>query len=280
MTMKKVGILYHPMIGTARTLAEELKAFISARGVSVWLGSAWEGEEAKSKLDGTELIITVGGDGTILRAAQVIVPAPTPITGVNLGRLGFMTELSAKEAKSKLPALLDGQGWLDERAMLEAELSAAGGEPSRAFSALNDVVVARGEVARVVFIEAHIDGEIVATYKADGVIIATATGSTGYSLAAGGPILHPQSRDFLLVPISPHLSPAYPLVLPAASVVRLKVNTTHQAALSVDGHINLPLADGAIITVRRSASSSHFLRIHRGAAFYGSLEQKLKGKIS
>jgi len=278
MTMKKVGILYHPMIDTARTLAEELKAFIGARGVSVWLCSAWEGEAAKSKLDGTDLIITVGGDGTILRAAQVIVPAPIPITGVNLGRLGFMTELSAEEAKDKLPALLDGKGWLDERAMLEAELS-SGKKPPQTFYALNDVVVARGEVARVIFVEASIDGEPVATYKADGVIVATATGSTGYSMAAGGPILHPQSADFLLVPISPHLSPAYPLVLPAASVVRLEVHTNHQAALSVDGHINLPMADGDVITVKHSASSGRFLRIHSGN-FYGSLEPKLKGKTS
>lgn len=277
MAMKKIGILYHPMIDTARTLAEELKAFINSRGVSVWLCSAWEGEEAKSSLDGTELIITVGGDGTILRAAQVIVPAPIPITGVNLGRLGFMTELSAKEAKSKLPLLLEGKGWLDERAMLEAELT-PGNEAPRTFYALNDVVVARGEVARVIFIEANIDGELLATYKADGVIVATATGSTGYSLAAGGPILHPQSADFLLVPISPHLSLPYSLVLPAASVVRLKVGTHHQAGLSVDGHINLPLASGDVITVRHSANSGHFLRIHSGAAFYGSLEQKLKGK--
>jgi len=278
MTMKKVGILYHPMIDTARTLAEELKAFIGARGVSVWLCSAWEGEAAKSKLDGTDLIITVGGDGTILRAAQVIVPAPIPITGVNLGRLGFMTELSAEEAKDKLPALLDGKGWLDERAMFDAELS-SGKKPPRTFYALNDVVVARGEVARVIFIEASINGEPVATYKADGVIVATATGSTGYSLAAGGPILHPQSADFLLVPISPHLSPAYPLVLPVASVVRLEVHTNHQAALSVDGHINLPMADGDVITVKHSANSSRFLRIHSGD-FYGSLEPKLKGKTS
>jgi len=278
MTIKKVGILYHPMIETARTLAEELKAFIGARGVSVWMSSAWEGEEAKAKLDGTELIITVGGDGTILRAAQVIVPAPIPITGVNLGRLGFMTELSAKEAKAQLPALLDGKGWLDERAMLEAELS-SGKKPPRTFYALNDVVVARGEVARVVFVEASIDGELVTSYKADGVIVATATGSTGYSLAAGGPILHPQSADFLLVPISPHLSPAYPLVLPAASLARLEVHTNHQAALSVDGHINLPLADGDVITIKHSANSGRFLRIHSGN-FYGSLEPKLKGKIS
>ena len=278
MTMKKVGILYHPMIETARTLAEELKAFISARGVSVWLGSAWEGEEAKAKLDGTELIITIGGDGTILRAAQVIVPAPIPITGINLGRLGFMTELSAKEAKDKLAALLGGKGWLDERAMLEAELG-AGDKPPRTFSALNDVVVARGEVARVIFVEAQVDGQLVTRYKTDGVIVATATGSTGYSLAAGGPILHPQSADFLLVPISPHLSPAYPLVLPQRSVVRLKVHTNHRAALSVDGHINLPLADGDVITVRHSPNSGRFLRIHSGD-FYGSLEAKLKGKTS
>jgi NAD+ kinase len=278
MAMKKVGILYHPMIDTARTLAEELKAFIGARGVEVWLGSAWEGEEAKAKLNGTELIITIGGDGTILRAAQVIVPAPIPITGVNLGRLGFMTELSAKEAKAKLPALLDGKGWLDERSMLEAEL-AIGKGPARTFYALNDVVLARGEVARVVFVEASVDGEPLANYKADGVVVATATGSTGYSLAAGGPILHPQSADFLLVPISPHLSLAYPLVLPAASVVKLRVSTTHQAVLSVDGHINLTLADGDVITVRRSHNCGRFLRIHSGD-FYGSLEQKLKGKTS
>jgi len=278
MTIKKIGILYHPMISTARTLAEELKAFISARGVSAWLGSAWEGEEAKAKLDGTDLIITVGGDGTILRAAQVIVPAPIPITGVNLGRLGFMTELSAKEAKAQLPALLEGRGWLDERAMLEAELTAGNGPP-QSFYALNDVVAARGEVARVIFVEAHVDGGPVTTYKADGVIAATATGSTGYSLAAGGPILHPQSADFLLVPISPHLSPAYPLVLPAESVVRLEVHTNHRAALSVDGHINLPMDDGDVITIRHSASISRFLRIHSGD-FYGSLEQKLKGKIN
>jgi NAD+ kinase len=276
MTMKKVGILYHPMIDAVRTLAEELKSFISARGVSVWLCSAWEGEAARSELDGTELIITVGGDGTILRAAQVVVPEPIPITGVNMGRLGFMTELSASEAKAKLPALLEGKGRIDERSMLEAELS-TGGEPARTFYALNDVVVARGAVARVILVEADIDGERLATYKADGVIAATATGSTGYSLAAGGPILHPQSADFLLVPISPHLSPAYPLVLPAASVVRLKVSTYHQAALSVDGHINLPLASGDVITVRHSAKHGHFLRLHSGD-FYGSLEQKLKGK--
>jgi len=276
--MKKVGILYHPMIKAAHTLAEELKDFLTARGVSVWLGSAWEGEKAKSQVEDTDLILTIGGDGTILRAAQVAVVGQIPIIGVNLGKLGFMTELSAEEAKDKLPALLEGKGWLDERAMLEAELQGGKSEPPRTFYALNDVVVARGAVARVVYIEASIDGKLLTTYKADGVIVATATGSTGYSLSAGGPILHPQAEEFLLLPILPHLSLAYSLVLPAGAVVRLRLNTTHQATLSIDGHINLPLGDGAVITVKHSSNSGRFLRIHPEAAFYSSLEQKLKGK--
>jgi len=278
--MKRIGILYNPMIEAARTLAEELKDFLAARGVSVWLCSAWEGEEAKSQAGGTELILTVGGDGTILRAAQVAVQGQIPITGVNLGRLGFMTELGAEEAKDKLPSLLEGKGWLDERAMLDVELGAAGSEPERSFYALNDVVVARGAIARVVYVEASIDGEPLATYKGDGVIVATATGSTGYSLAAGGPILHPQAKEFLLSPILPHLSPAYSLVLPAEVVVKLRLTTAHQAGLSVDGHINLPLESGAVITVKHSSNSGRFLRIHPGAAFYSSLELKLKGKQS
>ena len=278
MAVKKVGILYHPMIEAARTLAEELKDFLTARGISVWLCSAWEGEQARAKLNNTDLILTIGGDGTILRAAQVVVPGQISITGINLGKLGFMTELSAEEAKDKLPALLEGEGWLDERAMLEAELGATEAGPSRTFYALNDVVVARGGMARVVYIEASIDGEPLTTYKGDGVIVATATGSTGYSLAAGGPLLHPQAKEFLLTPILPHLSPAYPLVLPATAVVRLRLTTTHQATLSVDGHINLPLSSGAVITVKHSSNTGRFLRIHPEVAFYGSLEQKLKGK--
>jgi NAD+ kinase len=278
MVVKKIGILYHPMIQAAHTLAEELKDFLSARGVSVWLCSAWKGEQAKAQANDTDLILTIGGDGTILRAAQVAVPGRIPITGINLGRLGFMTELSAGEAKDRLPALLAGEGWLDDRAMLEAELGATESEPSRTFYALNDVVVARGAVARVVYIEASIDGQPLTTYKADGVIVATATGSTGYSLAAGGPILHPQAMEFLLLPIMPHLSPAYTMVLPATVVVSLRLTTAHQATLSIDGHINLPLSSGAVITVRHSSYTGRFLRIHPEAVFYGSLEQKLKGK--
>lgn len=274
--MKKIGILYHPMNEAARGLAEEVEAFLAARGIAVWLCSVWDGEQAKPQVDGTDLLLTVGGDGTILRAAQIAAAAsqPVPITGINLGKLGFMTELGAKEVEDKLPALLEGKGWLDERAMLEAGLN----DDETTYYALNDVVVARGAVARVVYVEAAIDGEKLTTYKADGVVVATATGSTGYSLSAGGPILHPRSREYLLSPILPHLSLGYSLVLPATAVVQLRVATVHEATLSIDGHINPPLADGAVITVKQSPSCARFLRLRPENAFYGSLERKLKGK--
>ena len=276
--VNKVGIVYHPKIEAAHTKAKELRDFLVSNGISVWLCSAWEAEAARAQLDGTDLILSVGGDGTILRAANIVFIGDIPIVGINLGRLGFMTELNSDDAPRKLPSLLAGEGWIDERAMLEAELSATAQESSHIFHALNDVVVARGAVARLVRIEASIDGQRLTTYKADGVLVATATGSTGYSLAAGGPILHPQSQDFLLVPIVPHLSPACIMVLPSTAVVQLHVTTTHQATLSIDGHINLPLEDNAMITVKHSPNKARFLRIHPEDSFYSSLEQRLKGK--
>jgi len=277
--VKKIGILYHPLNEAAYTLAKKLEGFLNAKGVSVWLCSAWEGEKARAQVNGTDLILSVGGDGTILRAAQVAVPDSTPITGINLGKLGFMTEFSVDEAVDKLPALLAGKGWIDERAMLEAELFPAGqDEPAGTFCALNDVVVARGAIARMIYVEASIDGQPLTTYKADGIVVATATGSTGYSLAAGGPILHPQSQEFILLPILPHLSSAYPIVLPYASIVKLRITTAHQAIMSIDGHIHLPLNNNAIVTVKHSAHTARFLRICPATSFYGSLEQRLRGK--
>ncbi len=275
--MKKVGILYHPMVEATKVKARELEGFLDSRGISVWICSAWDKEKARAQLNGTDLVLTVGGDGTIMRAAQVVIPGTTPITGINLGKLGFMTELDADEALEKLPALLDKKGWIDERAMLQAELVASGQEP-RLFHALNDIVVARGEIPRVIRVEVSIDGQYLTTYKTDGVIVATATGSTGYSLAARGPILYPQSEDFLLVPIAPHLSSSYALVLPKTAEVRLCLSTVHPATLSVDGHINLPLSSGDTVTVKHSPNKARFWRIRPENYFYSALEEKLKGK--
>ncbi len=277
--MNRVGIVYHPLNKDAVSLAKKLAGFLRSSGVKSWLSSAWEGDEVRENVNGSDLILTIGGDGTILRAAQAVAPYSVPITGINLGRLGFLTELAPDEAIEKLPALLAGGGWLDERAMLEAEIVIAGEgrESTHRFFALNDVVVARGEIARIIDVEASIDGKPLTTYKADGVIIATATGSTGYSLSAGGPVLNPQADDFLLVPILPYLSLRHPLVLPPKTVVELKVGTIHKAVLSVDGHISLPLVGGTGIIIRHSPIKTRFLRVNPKDSFYGTLKRKLKG---
>jgi NAD+ kinase len=274
--MKKIGLLFHPKVAATRKKAGELEKFLKTQGVQVWLCSAWEKEQVCELLPGTDLLLTVGGDGTILRAVQSIIPGQTPIVGINLGKLGFMTELDADEAIEKLPRLLEGEGWTDERAMLQAELDSEG--KKRVFHALNDVVVARGEVVRLIRVDVTIDGQSLTTYKTDALIAATATGSTGYALAARGPILYPQSRDFLLIPVAPHLSLPHPLVLAEKSEVKLRPDTYHAAVLSIDGHVNLPLASRDTVTVKRSRHVTRFLRLRPREAFYDRLEDKLRGK--
>ncbi|MDO8716564.1 MAG: NAD(+)/NADH kinase [Dehalococcoidales bacterium] len=280
MVMKRVGILYHPLKEATNTFGKKLEAFLSARGLAVWLASSWEWEKTRSQMNDTDLILSVGGDGTILRAAQVVIPTDTPITGINMGRFGFMTELTVDEAMEKLPALLAGDGWIDERCLLEAELSTVDGgtESAHRFYALNDAVVARGAAVRLIHVEVSIDGTRLSTYQADGVIAATATGSTSYALAAGGPILHPQAEESLLVPITPHLGTIYPMVISPGATVQLHLISSSPAVLCIDGHINTSLTTGATITVKHSAKKVRFLRSHPKTSFYGSLEQKLKGK--
>jgi NAD+ kinase len=147
----------------------------------------------------------------------------------------------------------------------------------KTFDALNDVVL-RSVAVRLVNIEAEIDGAVITTYRADGLIVATATGSTSYALASGGPILHPQSREIVLQPISCHLGLSHALVLPAQSIIDLKVARREKVLLSIDGQIELPLSDGQHVRVKVSPNIARFLRIHEPTYFYGSLWQKLGGR--
>ena len=269
--MKCIGILYHPLREKARDLAEKLEEFLSSRGISSWRCSAWDEDKAKSRVAGTELILSIGGDGTILHTARIVIPLSVPILGINLGRLGFITEIDGNDILSDLPDLLDGKGWIEERAMLEAQVS------DQTFHALNDVVL-RSVAVRLVNIEVEIDGAVITTYRADGVIVASATGSTSYALASGGPILHPQSKEIALQPISCHLGLSHALVLPQQSVLNLKIAHREKAILSIDGQVELPLSDRQNIRVKLSPHIVRFLRIHEPTYFYGSLWQKLGGR--
>jgi len=218
----------------------------------------------------TELILGIGGDGTILHIARIVASFAVPILGINLGRLGFITEMDGDEVLSRLPDLLKGRGRIEERAMLEAQVE------ERTFQALNDVVL-RSVAVRLVNIEAEVDGTPVTTYRADGIIAATATGSTSYSLASGGPILHPQSKEIVLQPISCHLGLSHALVLPPQSVLDLKVARREKVVLSMDGQVEVRLSDGQNVRVKLSPYTARFLRIHEPTYFYGSLWEKLGG---
>lgn len=273
MKIKKAGIIYNPLVEAAREKAREVKRYLDSVHVTNWMHSSWELAQFPADMPGTDLLVSIGGDGTILRGVQVAASTGTPILGINLGKLGFMTELSAGESLEKLPEVLNGAGWLDERTMLETKV--AGGD--KIYYALNDVVMARGAIARVVAVEVKIDGEPFTSYRADGVIISTATGSTGYALAAGGPILSPQAPEMVLLPILPHLSLPYPLVLPGDAVVNLAVCTSYPGTLSIDGNINLPIEDAALVEVKRSQIKARFWRVHPKISFYRMLEQKLRG---
>lgn len=277
--MKRVGILYHPKQEKALPLAEEIEKSLSHQGVSGWLCSAWEEDKPRALAPNSDLLFSIGGDGTILRVARISAPLSIPIVGINLGRLGFMTELNITEIMEKLPDLLAGRGWVEERAMLEVEIPEREKAGGKIFQALNDVVVGRGSSARLVLIETIIDGEFLTIYRADGVIVATATGSTGYSLAAGGPILYPQSREILLQPLASHLSLSQALVLPPEAIIELKVITSHEARLSLDGQVEMPLSSGDRVRVKLSPYVARFLRLRPKTYFYNLLEQKLREKV-
>jgi len=266
------------MIAAATTLAEQLGRSFPSSNTSSWLCSAWDEAEVRAQAPGSGVILSIGGDGTILRVARALIPWEIPIMGINLGKLGFMTELYAEEVEDKLSALLSDRGWIDKRTMLQVKLLAAGEESHPPpLHALNDVMVGRGETPRVIYIKTTIDGDLLTTYKADGVIIATATGSTGYSLAVQGPILHPQAREIVLKPIAAHLAMPYALVLPPTVTIELEVHTEHQAMLSLDGQLNFALHDGDKVKIERSPHLAHFLRIHPQGSFYRRLERRLQG---
>jgi NAD+ kinase len=273
--MKRIGILYHPKRENAIAFSRELERFLKTQGVSSWRCSAWSPERARPKVAGTDLILTVGGDGTILRAGRAVIPDSAPILGINLGRLGFLTELRADEAITSIPRLLNGEGWVEERTVLEASVDS---DKTRMY-ALNDVFVGRRSSARLVSITCRLNGEPLTTYRADGVIIATASGSTGYAMAAGGPVLHPQSRDILLEPVASHFTFEKTLVLPPDTAIEMTVNTTHDAMISIDGQLELPLRNGSSITVKLSAYTAKFLRLQPEDYFYRTLESRLKRNV-
>jgi NAD+ kinase len=273
--MKRIGLLHHPKLPSTQPMAEAMARQAEQEGLTVWIGSTWDAPAVLAEIAELDLLVTLGGDGSILRAARMACKQAVPVLGVNMGRLGFLTELLPEQWAERLPRLLAGDYWIEERMMLFARYDR--GEVCRGQNeALNDVVVSRGSLARMVWLETDIDGSDLATYSADGLIVSTPTGSTAYALAAGGPILPPELKNILLIPIAPHLSMERAIVLASGAVVKIRVHTDHQSILTIDGQFEYGLLDGDQVTVQASPHVGRFIRFQDHTYFYRTLMERLR----
>ena len=271
----KAGLLHHPKLPESLALAQEMAHYLEERGVSLWLCSAWEEDEIACHVSDFDLIITLGGDGTILRAGRIAAEHSVPVLGLNLGRVGFLTEMQVSDWREKLQHVLAGEYWVEEREMLHVELW-RDGNALKSFEALNDAVIGRASVARVVRLATYVDESYLTTYVADGLIVATATGSTAYALAVGGPILPPELKGILLIPIAPHLCLDRAVVLSQGARVAVQVSTDHHAILTIDGQVHVELEDADRVAVGTSSHTCRFVRTQDKDYFYRTLVARLR----
>jgi NAD+ kinase len=268
----RVVLAHHPTMPEAVPLANEVRAWLTAHGVEVsCFGSLNDPSLAECvRAGGKDLLIVFGGDGTMLRAGHLTAPLGMPVLGINLGRFGFLFELQPEDWQDSLPRLLTGDYRLEQRMTLLAE-HFRGDAKLGAWTVVNEVAVCRGGTVRPVRLRAEVDGYPLASYVADGLIAATPTGSTAYALAVGGPILPPELRNILVIPIAPHLSVDRGIVLAEGSSVDITVYADHAAVLSVDGHLPVDMANGDRVHVSAGADVVRFVRFHGPSAFYRGL---------
>lgn len=271
---QRVGVCFHPALAGAEELARRLARVIEEAGATAWLSVIdWARVDVHlgEHMPQTDLLVCVGGDGTVLHAAGVAAGTPAALLGVRMGRLGFLTECTEAEAEEVLRRALAGEGHIEERALVQARVN--DGPPVHA---LNDVIIGRHTLGRTISIGVLVNGIVLAEYRADAVIVATATGSTGYALSVGGPILHPSSHDLVLVPVAPHLTKANPLVLPGDDTrLRLMVERGEDSVLSIDGGPERIIESGSEVEVTLSPLRARFLRLAGPDQFYANLARRL-----
>ena len=272
--MSKIGFVYNALVAEAPPLIESLISRLDLRGRS-WTSSAFDVDAREADFADTSMIVVAGGDGTILRTVHAVAARAIPIVAVNLGRVGFMSELRVEDAAERLPIYFNGNVRVERRMMLRATVTDGGGRQILSADALNDVVVGRGGVARLLDIDTVVDGEFLTSYRADAVIVSTPTGSTGYALSAGAPIFFPEALMMMLQPVAAHTGLRDGLVLPPDTVVELAASDGKRASLSVDGMEDVELEPDFIVSVRRSPREALFLRAQPRTAFYTELAGRL-----
>ena len=267
------------------SLAREAIGLLAERGVSVWindesagiLGYPHLGVSENELIRRVSVVVVFGGDGTILRTARAAAPQAIPILGVNLGAFGFLAEVNGPDVETALHRLLAGDYQLDERMMLQARVERSA-PTAQEFIALNDIVLTKSGYARLVKLDTHVNGEHLATHLADGLIVATPTGSTAYSLSAGGPIVHPAVDGIVLTPICAHTLNSRAVLVSGGDTIAIRVEPVGTAPpppiLTVDGQEGFPLRIGDEVRVARSPHRTRLVRLGRGG-FYSILRAKL-----
>lgn len=284
-SFSSIGLLGRPQQDGLSPVLLELLALLTKRGVAVLLEDRLDEvipghgqtlcnrEEIGERAD---LVIVVGGDGSLLGAARTLAKYGTPVLGVNRGRLGFLTDISPDQIDAQVSAVLDGDYTSQERFLLNAYLEHDGERRGKA-DALNDVVVNSGTSAQMIEIELYIDGDFVYRQRGDGLIVATPTGSTAYSLSGGGPIMHPALDAVALVPMYPHALSSRPIVVDGNSEIRIDIlgrNTIHPP-VTCDGQVNLTARPGESVLVRKKPHKLTLLH-PPGHSFYASCRDKLR----
>jgi NAD+ kinase len=276
MTVRRIGFAYNPTNAAAADLLERAGGWCRMHGVEQWAATAQDFDVLCRELATSDALVVLGGDGTLLRAARAVIQVDVPLLGVNLGKVGFLSKVEATELETVLAKIVAGEYRIDERMALEARLLPGGGGEPAIHHALNDVVVARGALARVVRMDVAIDETHVATFIADGLVVSSPTGSTGYSFSAGGPIVAPDSRNLIVTPIAAYLSTVRSVVVGPDQVVRCRVVDAYEAFVSIDGREDVPVAVGDVVEVRALARPVQLLEPAGSQPFWDLFRRKVE----
>lgn len=274
---KYIAVTWHPLLPKAKL--EACKVFEALQNAGLERLELYSLNDRlfrqSVKTTQYDVVITLGGDGTMIRTGKLCAPMGIPVMGINMGSFGFLIETQLDQWPAQIPALLDGKWKYEERMMLHAELLVEGKE-TRSWEVLNDATIARGASLRPIRLSVKIGGSPLTNYVADGLIVASATGSTAYSMAVGGPVMQPELRNMLVIPIAPHLCFDRALILQEGEVVEIIVTGSTESVLSPDGYESIPLHQGDRIMVSASAYNARFVRFSDIGFFYQNFIQYMQ----
>jgi NAD+ kinase len=282
-TFQSIGIISRPRRSDLCVVVPPLLKWLEERGIQTFLDeetanclpNGTKGLTRQKVADASQLLLVLGGDGTLLAAARLAAPRGIPVLPINMGSLGFLTNFTLQELHPALDDTLEGRFSLSERILISVDLERAG-KVIDTQRVLNEVVINKGALARMIELELMIDGDFVCRYRADGLIVATPTGSTAYSLSAGGPIVHPTVESFIITPICPHMLSDRPLIIRDSSSVEMKLSgNTESVFLTLDGQRGIPMQPADIVRAGRAKELLKLIQPPR-KSYFEILRNKLK----